>query len=80
MLYRDKSRYIKYLEGIQTDILETLGNGDQTIESLRIKVGVNWKTVRDRLQVLEDKGIVCQRRVGRVRLYFLNPESKGGAQ
>jgi predicted transcriptional regulator len=69
MLY--KSRYSKYLEGIQTDILAALTKDSHTIESLRIKLGVNWATVRDRLQVLEDQNIVYQKRVGRVRLFYL---------
>ena len=71
--YIYKSRYETYLEGIRADILEALGNGDHTIESLRVKLGVNWATVRDRLRVLEKQDMVCQKRVGRVRLYYLNP-------
>lgn len=72
MLYR--SRYEIYLEGIRTDIIKTLEKEEHTIESLRVKLGVNWKTVRDRLLLLQNEGVVCKRRVGRVKLYYLNPK------
>ena len=74
MLYR--SRYEIYLEGIRTDIIKNLEEEEHTIESLRIKLGVNWKTVRDRLQSLQNEGIVCKKRVGKLNLYYLNPEFK----
>ena len=71
-----KSRYEIYLEGIRSDILEILKEEEHTIESLRIKLGVHWKTVRDRLQLLQNEGIVCKKRVGKLNLYYLNPEFK----
>jgi predicted transcriptional regulator len=74
MLY--KSRYETYLEGIRTDIIKTLEKEEHTIESLRVKLGVNWKTVRDRLQSLQNEGVVCKKRVGKVNLYYLNPGFK----
>ena len=82
MVYSNKykSRYDTYLEGIKSDILETLRKEEHTIESLRIELGINWKTARDRLRVLENSGIVCKKRVGRLNLYYLNHKSEKEAR
>lgn len=71
------SRYQIYLDGIRDDMYVALEEQEHTIESLRIKLGVNWATVRDRLVVMEKEGTVCKRLVGKTRLFYLNPERKG---
>ena len=71
-----KSRYKAYLEGIRNDIIEALEEEEHTIESLRIVIGVVWRTARYQLQSLQNEGIVCKKRVGKVNLYYLNPGFK----
>ena len=61
-----------YREPIVSDVLGALEENEQTIESLRVKIGITWRTARKYLQALEDAGVISVKKVGNIRVYRLH--------
>ena len=54
-------------------VLETLGAGELTVNELVVRLGWSQPVVSKHLGVLKQVGLVSERRVGRQRIYRLNP-------
>ncbi|HEY9600165.1 MAG TPA: metalloregulator ArsR/SmtB family transcription factor [Allocoleopsis sp.] len=55
-------------------ILDRLRDGEQAVKQLAEPFEMSMPAISQHLQVLCDVGLVTQRKVGRQRLYRLNPE------
>jgi DNA-binding transcriptional ArsR family regulator len=55
-------------------ILDRLRTGEQNVKTLAEPFSMSLPAISQHLQVLTEAGLVSQRRVGRQRLYRLNPE------
>ena len=54
-------------------------NGELNISEIARRAGLNYATTKGHLNVLEEAGIIQQRRFGRIRLYKLNEENPKAA-
>jgi DNA-binding transcriptional ArsR family regulator len=55
-------------------ILDRLRTGEQSVTNLAQPFSMSLPAISQHLQILAEAGLVTQRRVGRQRLYRLNPE------
>jgi DNA-binding transcriptional ArsR family regulator len=59
---------------VRRGLLDQLARGEQTVNALAAPYGISRPAISQHLQILRQAELVTERRVGRARLYRLQPQ------